>query len=251
MTGSFDAYAAYYDLLYAQKDYAGEAAYVDRLVRRHRPDARSMLELGCGTGGHAVRFAQLGHAVHGIDLSPSMVAVARMRPAPPLGEAPGFEVADLRTLRTGRRFDAVVSLFHVMSYQVDDADLRAAMETVAVHLEPGGVFVFDCWYGPGVLADPPTPRTRALSGNGLSIVRTAHPLHDPARHRVDVRFEVDVQDHGRNQRIEEVHAMRYLFAGEVEAMLADAGMRCVGAHAWGSEGGLEANPWNACFVAMR
>ncbi len=251
MNKPFDAYATYYDLLYAQKDYAEEAAYVDRIIRRYRPDACSLLELGSGTGGHAVHFAHLGYAVHGIDLSPSMVALAQARAIPPNDPAPTFETADLRSYRAGRRFDAVASLFHVISYQVEDHDLRQAMATAAAHLKPGGVFVFDCWYGPGVLADPPGPRTRRLSGQGASIVRNARPHHDPLAHRVDVHYEIDVHGDGMQQRIEETHPMRYLFPDEVKALLAEAGLHSIEAHAWGSERGLDTLPWYAGFVAKR
>ena len=49
----FGLYSKYYNLLYADKDYAGEARYVDSIIRRHTPRAATMLELGCGTGRYA------------------------------------------------------------------------------------------------------------------------------------------------------------------------------------------------------
>lgn len=249
MNRPFDAYAAYYDLLYAQKDYAGEATYVDGIIRRYMPDARSLLELGSGTGGHAIHFAQLGYVVHGIDLSPEMVSLAEARKAPEGTKAPTFETADLRSFRAGHRFDAVVSLFHVMSYQVTNEDLRAAMVTAAAHLEPGGVFVFDCWYGPGVLADPPATRTRTLSGNGVSIIRTAYPTHHPDTHRVDVRFEIEVRGDKSHERLDELHPMRYFFANEILAFLEDAGLQPLVASAWLADTPPDEFSWYACFAA--
>lgn len=251
MSKPFDAYAAYYDLLYAQKDYADEAGYVDRIIRRYRPDACSLLELGSGTGGHAIHFAQMGYAVQGIDLSASMIALAKAKPVPAGAAAPTFVVADLRSFRTDQRFDAVVSLFHVMSYQVGDDDLRAAIATAANHLAPGGVFVFDCWYGPGVLADPPSQRVRELSGNGVSVVRTAHADHNPDKHRVDVRFEIDVRSDKTHTRIDELHPMRYFFANEIRNFLEEADLHCVRATAWKHEDFGDGLPWYACFTAMR
>ena len=79
--GVFDAYAAYYDLLYRDKDYAGEAAYVHGLIRRYAPGARDILELGCGTGRHAEALMDLGFRVTGVDRSGEMVARARERAA--------------------------------------------------------------------------------------------------------------------------------------------------------------------------
>src|SRR5690606_31057171 len=152
MNGTFNAYAAYYDLLYADKYYLGESVWVHGLIQDLRPGSRSLLELGCGTGGHALHLARQGYAGTGIDLSERMVALASANAGrEQWPTAPTFETADLRGYRSGRTYDVVVSLFHVMSYQVSNDDIRAAMATAAAHLSPGGLFIFDCWYGPGVL----------------------------------------------------------------------------------------------------
>src|SRR5690348_12071175 len=75
----FGKYARYYDLLYREKDYAAEAAYVLGLVRKSVPEACSILELGCGTGVHAVHIAESGLFIHGVDCSASMLEQARLR----------------------------------------------------------------------------------------------------------------------------------------------------------------------------
>jgi ubiquinone/menaquinone biosynthesis C-methylase UbiE len=61
----FADYARYYDLLYRDKDYAAEAEYVAGLIRKFHPAARSILELGSGTGIHASLPAEKGFTVHG------------------------------------------------------------------------------------------------------------------------------------------------------------------------------------------
>jgi SAM-dependent methyltransferase len=70
----FADYARYYDLLYRDKDYAAEAEYVAGLIRKFHPSARSILELGSGTGIHASLLAEKGITVHGIERSPEMLA---------------------------------------------------------------------------------------------------------------------------------------------------------------------------------
>jgi ubiquinone/menaquinone biosynthesis C-methylase UbiE len=55
-TAVFADYAHYYDLLYRDKDYAAEAEYVVGLIRKFHPSARSILELGSGTGIHAINW---------------------------------------------------------------------------------------------------------------------------------------------------------------------------------------------------
>ena len=78
---AFDAYSRYYDLLYRDKDYAAEAQYVAGALRRHAPQAKRLLELGCGTGGHAEHLARAGYAVDGFDVSDTMLARAAARRA--------------------------------------------------------------------------------------------------------------------------------------------------------------------------
>ncbi len=245
----FDAYAAYYDLLYSDKDYAAEAGYVHGLIGRHAPRARDILELGCGTGRHAQEFARLGYHVTGMDRSSEMVAQARKRA---LG-TPGVEFVegDLRDFRGGRAFDVVLALFHVMSYQTPNADLGAAFATAAEHLAPGGIFIFDCWYGPGVLSDPPATRVKRLHGDGIDVTRIAEPVLYPDANRVDVHYEVLVESGSRMNRVSEVHPMRYLFTPEVDLLLEATGMRRLVAEKWldGTTPGLDT--WNACYVAGR
>lgn len=248
---NFDAYAAYYDLLYQDKDYAGEASYLDDLIRRYNPGTKEILELGCGTGLHAHELAKRGYTITGVDLSEAMVQQAVERSQQLTTPDVSFVQGDLRTFRAGRNFDAVLALFHVVSYQTSNADLSAAMMTAAAHLRPGGLFIFDCWYGPGVLTDPPQKRVRRLHGDGFDVTRFATPIQHPNDNGVDVHYEIIVErPHGR-ETIEETHAMRYLFAPEVDLLLDAVGLRRIALEAWMSGGEPGLKTWNACFVAAR
>ncbi|QSA96837.1 class I SAM-dependent methyltransferase [Methylococcus sp. EFPC2] len=252
-TGSvFDAYSVYYDLLYRDKDYSGEAGYVSGLIQQHLPNAKRILELGCGTGGHARELAKLGYRITGLDRSPSMIQRARKRASDtPLLADIDFVIGDLRDFRTDTQFDVVLALFHVISYQTSNDDLLAAMTTAAEHLHPGGVFIFDCWYGPGVLTDPPVTRVRRLEGDGVTVTRIAEPVVYPNDNRVDVHYEVLVEGERGLSRITEIHAMRYLFAPEVGVFLQAAGLSPLRLLKWLDESEPDVATWNACFVAVR
>lgn len=252
----FDLYAAYYDLFYEDKLYEDEAAFVAGLIHAHAPHARSILELGCGTGRHALALARQGFSSTGIDLSPQMVerANARLSDARlPSGSRVSFSVGDARTVRFDHTFDAVASLFHVMSYQVDKEDLTGTIRTAASHLKAGGVFVFDCWYGPAVLTSRPEVRVKRAENSELRLFRVAEPLMHPDRNVVDVQHTVWIErkSTGAITRLSEVHPMRYLFYPEVETMLAAAEMRIRHACEWMSGKPLDASTWSATFVAVR
>jgi SAM-dependent methyltransferase len=252
MTEVFDAYAAYYDLLYRDKDYPGEARYVQSLLRRQGVSDGDILELGCGTGKHAEQLARLGFSVQGIDLSPSMVEIARKRTPSELASRLQFAVGDARSARIGKPFDAAISLFHVASYQTSNDDLAGMLRTASTHLKTGGIFVFDFWYGPAVLTDPPTERVKRLEDGVIQVVRTAKPTLWPNENVVDVHYQVQVKQNsnGRVAQIEETHRMRYLFLPELRWMLQEAGLEVLDAHSWMS-GELGTGSWFGVIVARK
>jgi len=256
-TGVFDAYAIYYDLLYRDKDYATEADYIHSLIQRYKTNSLDILELGCGTGGHALCLARYGYRVTGLDRSEVMVSQAQTRAAswPGLSEKGfgniEFAKGDLRDFRAGKTFDVVLALFHVMSYQTSNDDLMAAMATAAAHLQPGGLFIFDCWYGPGVLSDPPLTRVQRLKGDDVSIIRIAEPDHHPNEDCVDVHYEIIVEGPRGPERIREVHPMRYLFSPEVDILFKMCGLRRLALLHWLKDAPPSLDSWNACFVATK
>ncbi len=250
---AFAAYSRYYDLMYREKDYAMEAAYVSSLVARHAPGAKVLLDIGCGTGAHARELASDGYIVHGIDMSEGMLERAHaMRAAlpPELSERLTFTRGDARNFHLGRKFDAVVSLFHVMSYQTSNKDLLAAFASAGKHLAAGGVFIFDCWYGPAVLTDRPRTVTREFKDESLSFSRLSEPVLDAERNVVEVHYTLHVNGGAETgNTIRERHDMRYLFTPEVEMMLAANGLTLIESREWMSDREPGFDSWNVCYVA--
>ena len=244
---NFKLYAEYYDLLYRDKDYSGEASYVDKLIRSLDPNAKTIFSLGCGTGRYEVEFARLGYQVTGIDVSREMVELAQKQS---ISEGCHFAVGDICTYRAGNTYDAVISLFHVMDYQTTNANLAAAFETAAVHLNQGGVFVFDFWYGPAVLSDPPTIRVRRLNDNVLNITRIAEPVMHHDRNVVEVNYEIQMQSKQADcfETIRETHSMRYLFLPEIAQYASCAGLDLRAVYAWMKETDLDNGSWYGVAV---
>jgi SAM-dependent methyltransferase len=246
----FDRAAEHYDLLYRGRDYAAEAAYALRELRRVSPSARVVLDAGCGTGRHALELARLGCRVTGIDRSAAMLAKARRSARSVSRERrPAFRTADIRSLSLGRRFDAAVALFHVFSYLEDAPALAAALAGIRAHLRPGGVLLFDCWHGPAVLADPPRPRVVRAEERGLAVERFTSVRLVPARRLVDVRQRFRARGKAGAADFVEIHRMRYWFSPEIEKALRAAGFRLESAKEWRTGRRLSRATWCACFVA--
>lgn len=250
----FDLYAAYYDLLYKDKDYSAEAQYVTSLIRGARPAANTILELGSGTGAHAQLLATAGFSIVGVDISRPMVerALERRRTWSPLIQSrTSFAEGDIRAHRAGLHFDAVISLFHVMSYQTTNADQDAAFATARAHLDTSGIFIFDFWYGPAVLSDRPRNVVKEVSDDRIAVRRRTTPTMYVNDNCVDVRFDVDILSRAdaRAERLTEVHRLRYLFLPEILNRLAGNGMSLLKAEAWSTREPLSDRSWYGCVIA--
>jgi trans-aconitate methyltransferase len=126
----------WYDLVDPRDDHADEAAcYREAFERGIDGPARTLLELGCGAGNNA-SFLKARFACTLTDVSEAMLARSRAR-NPECEHVQG----DMRTLRLGRTFDAVL-VHDAVVYMTSEADLRAAIETAFVHTRPGGAAIF-------------------------------------------------------------------------------------------------------------
>jgi len=104
----FEEYAEYYDILYQDKDYEAECDFLEQIFARYaQHPVRTILDLGCGTGGHALPLARRGYEVTGVDLSEHMLERARQKAAE-AGLAISFHQGDIRSLNLGCTFDAVI-----------------------------------------------------------------------------------------------------------------------------------------------
>ena len=130
----------FYDAIYKSlgKSYADESAGLARVIRKHDPAAKTLLDVGCGTGAHLEEFERLGFACRGIDADAKMVVLARTR-------CPEMEIdfADMQTFELHERFDVVTALFGTTSYARLPTRLDETIAHLAAHLAPGGLLIVE------------------------------------------------------------------------------------------------------------
>ena len=247
----FKEYAKYYDLFYQDKDYNFEVDYVDNLIGKYFGKADSILDLGCGTGKHAALFAQKGYLVHGVDISKDMIVQAKYN----FGDSDKlvFSCGDVRRVDLNEKFDVVLSLFHVFSYQATDDDLKMTFSTIAKHLKKDGIFIFDCWYGPAVLKNKPVKRVKRIENKEVMLTRIANPVVYPDDNIVDVHYDIDFfnKNSGEKGNIKEIHKMRYLFESEIEKFLAEGGLSLLSCEEWVTGKEPTSDSWSVCFVCKK
>lgn len=250
----FNDYAYYYNAFYSDKDYRAEAEIVNKLINEYSSiRVKNILNLGCGTGRHDVELESIGdYSITGIDLSPQMIEIAKGSVARG-HKGPTFYVADIRDYKDDYMYDAVISLFHVMSYQNSNADLKKTIMTAYNSLKQDGVFIFDAWYGPGVLTDRPTVRMKTVSDERNTIIRYANPVMHSEDNVVDVNYDVLIIDKVTSitKNIQETHHMRYFFIPEIRYMLEENGFQFIKCVDCNTLGDTDFNTWTAFFVAKK
>lgn len=209
--------APFYDLIHQAKgrDPDSEADAFVREILQRCPGARTLLDVACGTGANLPRFAQSFEVV-GLDVSDSMLSLARTR-------CPDIEcvAADMRSFDLGCQFDAIVSLFSGIGYMIEEADLRAAVSTLAGHLNPGGVLMLegwvevDHWLGSRVSAD-------CCQTEQAAVARVTRSSAKGMRSSFTCRYIVATSE--GIQTIDEHHVLRLAVPQEFASAFGDAGL---------------------------
>jgi ubiquinone/menaquinone biosynthesis C-methylase UbiE len=131
----YERFGRFYDAVMG--DRAESAALIHRLIQNHNPEAKTLLELACGTGA-VMRHMAKHYEVSGLDISQEMLSVAREK----LPEAP-FYLASMAPFDLGKKFDVIICVFDSINHILSFADWKKVFRSAARHLTEDGLFLFD------------------------------------------------------------------------------------------------------------
>jgi len=245
----FSATAHIYDVLHADKDYAGECAALRAILRRdgslgdlERP---SLLDAGCAIGGHIGHLSE-HHAVTGLEIDPSLVEQARAR-------LPGTTIhwGDMADFAVDERFDVIVSLFGAIAYVGSRERLDATFACFEAHLAPSGMIAIEPWFSPERY-----PRgevtARVARARDVTITRMARRDRVGARAMMDVQYLVcDLGRGGRIERLQEHHDLALFTDDDLVAAASSAGIELHRAVGFPGEHGLFVGRRRAVRVETR
>jgi SAM-dependent methyltransferase len=155
--------AQLYDLMHPNLDYQAATTRLRQLVDQHRPGAKTLLDVACGTGRHVELLCE-HFEVQGLDINAEMLSAARKRCPEVI-----FHQADMRSFALGRRFDVVTCLFGSLGYVESYEELATTIGNLRDHVEPGGLIVVEPWLSPAdYRVGPLTTHTAAMDGTTVS-----------------------------------------------------------------------------------
>jgi SAM-dependent methyltransferase len=139
---NFLASAELYDAIYHFKNYQRESDRLHGLIARLVPAARTLLDVGCGTGEHG-KFLKHYYAVDGIDLNNSYVEAARTKN--PSGK---YLHANMTDFDLDLKYDVVTCLFSAIGYVKTVERLERAISSMARHVRARGALLVEPWFPP-------------------------------------------------------------------------------------------------------
>jgi ubiquinone/menaquinone biosynthesis C-methylase UbiE len=216
----FDEIAFLYDELMSGVPYRAWVSYLQKILDNFRCRPNTILDLCCGTGSVSMILARQGYRVTGVDISPEMIARARLR-AQSTDLPIEYHVQDASELRLGRRFDLVISLFDSLNYVLDSAALQQVFHRVSESLEAGGLFVFDV---NTELALAGGYFDQSNIGSRSPLIYNWRSSYDSASRICRIQMDFVCGRHGAERRVSVVHRQRAYDLDELRQMLSSAGL---------------------------
>ena len=224
----FDKYAKFYNLIYKDKDYNAECDFLESIfIDYGNKSIKNILDVGCGTGGHLFPLFQRGYKITGVDISDEMLKIAKEK----IQESNLniiLKKGDIKKLILDSFFDAVISMFSVISYQTENKNVVSTFRNIRKHLKPGGLFIFDFWFGPAVLNLKPSERIKIINKNKDSIIRFAEPTLNILKQTTEIKYTIlRIRNNYVMNKVNETHLMRHFFPQEIEYLLKENGFRLI------------------------
>ena len=234
----------YYNLFYKDKNYLAEAKYVDNILKKFNIPGNKILELGCGTGKHSRHLSEIGYKILGIERSQSMIDSVM--------ETLNFKCkkGDITNFKLKNSFDAVISLFHVISYQVSNENLKKVFKNSFNHLNNNGIFLFDVWFGPAVIHQKPEVRVKKIKTNKSTIIRIAEPDLIINKNQVNIKYTYyESNTSSKKFKItQETHPMRYFTIPELEYIAEGIGFKLLNVEEFLTAKEPSFESWGICLI---
>jgi len=217
----YQKYSKVYDLLLkGEHDYKADCDFIESIITKFsKSDLKLLriLDIGCGTGEHAIMLSRRGYQVTGVDASKGMIEQA-VRKARVAGVQAEFYVQDMRYLRLNRVFDCALSIFGSFARLMDEGDFKRFFGGLHRHLSGSGLIIFDFINTEGVI---PHHRDWKLKEKGnLTAIRLDSSDFQRQWNLLNERHECFIIKDGKvEDRFIEIHKLRTHGMKEIKGIL--------------------------------
>ncbi len=237
-------YSKFYDLVYLKKNYKKEISFILSLLKKRKIKFKKILELGSGTGSHGKYLKKLGYEIIGVEKSPQMIKISKEKKI-------GFKIynSDLKKFRINKKFDLVISLFHVINYMTKEAALNKFFDTANYHLKKSGYLIFDTWYTPGVNFMKPSKITKIFNNKEFKVVKRVIPKKiSKTNFDINYKFEIFNKSSKLLFNFYENHKIRHFGINDLVLAAKKKNFEFLSSHKQLSERKPNKNDWGALLI---
>jgi SAM-dependent methyltransferase len=257
MSSQFSTYARFYNLLYKDKDYAKEAAYIHNLINRHCSKSKkdlSLLDLACGTGKHLFELSDAGYTnLHGSDIAEAMITVAKENAVRLNKDIEFYNYSFQQSHQIPKKFDVVLSMFSAVNYIISFEDQLQTFRNIHGLLNEDGLFIFDYWNGNAVIRDYSPVKVLRKKDDQSEIIRISNTEIDMIRQSATVTFNcLYFEENRKINEFEEKHHLHYYHFSEMSNLLEMAGFTILHQSPFlEPEKQTASHDWNISIVARK
>jgi len=215
--------AKYYDLTHYFRNYKKDAEFLNSAIKKYLPGARSILDIACGTGSHAIFMAKKGYDVTGIDLSREMLDIAKQK-AKNKNLHLQFICEDMRNLKFNSEFDVAycfgLSFMEMITYD----DINRSLESIRQVIKPNGLFIFDADNGWEMLSPDPV-RKYYGKDTKTKVIWLGSGRLDKLRRVLHLENTFLIYEGDKTQIESGIEELRIFFPDELQMLLTNANFK--------------------------
>lgn len=242
----------YYDRFFLQElRLSREVQYINSLLQNYAlHQCYNILDVGCGTGAHDELLAKMKYQVQGIDVSKDMISYAKKERVHPNLR---FDVQDIRKYNLDKRFDACISLSHVIGYQLQNQEVEGMLANINRSLVEGGLFIFNFYHLSGILSNGLSPQRKEVTCENGRILRFSSAELDTLESNLRLSYYYFIDDLTENKSIElEIsEKIRCFTLNEINQFLKYCGFKILGCFEHMELQDIKKTTWNGCVICQK
>ena len=246
MTKIFSSkFSKVYNIIYKKKKYSQEVNYILKILNKNKNKIKDILDLGSGTGNHLIYFKKKKINILGVEKSQKMINLAN----PDIKKI--ILKSDIKKINLKKRFDAVTSLFHVVSYFNENKELELFFKAAYKHLKKKGLFFFDFWFTDAVNFLKPTIKVKYFKGNNFILKKVSIPKNIK-KNIVKINFVFLIKFNDKKKIVfKEIHKVRHFSIEELTLFANKVGFEYINSYKMLTTTKPNKRSWGVCMVLKK